>query len=160
MIEKIGECDHHWIIDELANREYKNQIPLQGAFEGDFNGSTGRTGDLQYKESEYNIALYDDMPYTNSILKQYEMSRTRAMTLQRGMCYSYHYDLTPRIHVPLTSNEKCMFIIEDKVYRLPADGSVYFVNTKVYHTALNANREDFERTHIVGNVTKNYNQQS
>ena len=74
------------------------------------------------------------------------------MSLKRGMCYSYHYDLTPRVHIPLTSNEKCMFIIEDKVYRLPADGSVYFVNTKLFHTALNANREDFERTHIVGNV--------
>ena len=154
MIEKIGECDHNWIIDEFANRKYKSQIPLQGAFEGDFDGSTGKTGDLKYKEEEYNIPLYKDMPYTNSLLKKYEMSRTRVMTINQKECYSYHYDLTPRIHIPLTTNEKCMFIIDDKVFRLPADGSIYFVDTTLYHTALNANRDVFKRTHIVGNIIK------
>ena len=154
LVKKIGECDHQWIIDELVNREDKSQIPLQGVFEGDFNGSTGATGDLQYSEEEYNIALYKDMPYTNSLLEKYDMSRTRVMTINQGKCYSYHYDLTPRIHIPLTTNEKCMFIIDDKVYRLPADGSVYFVDTTRYHTALNANRDGFKRTHIVGNIIK------
>ena len=48
-------------------------------------------------------------------------------------------------------NDACLFI-DGKVYKLPADGSVYLVDTTLYHTALNANREQFIRTHIVGNV--------
>jgi hypothetical protein len=45
-----------------------------------------------------------------------------------------------------------MFIIDGEVITLPADGSVYWVDTRLMHTALNANREQFIRTHIVGNV--------
>jgi hypothetical protein len=152
VVKKIGECDIDWIQQELDNKKVSAQFPLQGAFEGDFDGACGKTYDLRSDESDYILPLYKDMPYTYSILEKYKMSRTRIMKMVKGNCYSYHIDLTPRIHIPLTSNERCMFIIDDKIYRLPADGSVYLVDTRLYHTALNANREQFIRTHVVGNV--------
>jgi hypothetical protein len=152
VIQKVGECDIEWIIQELENKKVSAQFPLQGAFEEDYDGACGKTYDLRANESEYVVPLYDDMQYTYSLLSKYKMHRTRVMKMIKGTCYSYHIDLTPRIHIPLTSNERCMFIIDGKVYKLPADGSVYLVDTTLYHTALNANREQFIRTHIVGNV--------
>jgi hypothetical protein len=154
VVKKIGECDIEWIIQELSNKKVGAQFSLQGAFEGDFEGATGKTYDLRSDESDYTVELYNDMPYTYSLLKKYGMYRTRVMKIIKGTCYSYHVDLTPRVHIPLTSNKNCMFVIDDKVYRMPADGSVYLVDTTLYHTALNANREQFVRTHIVGNVTR------
>lgn len=153
VVKKIGECDIEWIMQELSNKKVGAQFPLQGAFEGDFEGGVGKTYELRSDESDYTVELYNDMPYTYSLFKKYGMYRTRAMKMIKGTCYSYHVDLTPRIHIPLTSNKNCMFIIDDKVYRMPADGSVYLVDTTLYHTALNANREQFVRSHIVGNVT-------
>lgn len=152
IVTKVGECDIEWIIQEFENKKVSAQFPLQGAFEGDFEGAIGKTYDLRSDESAYTVPLHDNMPYTYSLLEKYNMYRTRVMKMVKGSCYSYHIDLTPRIHIPLTSNERCMFIIDDKVYKLPADGSVYLVDTTLYHTAINANREQFIRTHIVGNV--------
>jgi len=152
VVKKIGEADIERILMEMSNKKIDAQFPLQGAFEGDFDGAVGRTYDLRADEKEYVVPLYEDMPYTYSLLEKYNMYRTRAMKVIKGRCYSYHIDLTPRIHIPLESNDSCMFIIDDEVYRLPADGSVYWVDTRKYHTAINANREQFIRTHIVGNV--------
>lgn len=152
VVKKVGEADIERILMELSNKKVSSQFPLQGAFEGDFDGAIGRTYDLRSDEKDYVVPLYPDMTYTNSILKEYGMCRTRAMKMIKGTCYSYHIDLTPRIHIPLTSNDSCMFIIDDEIYRLPADGSVYWVDTTLYHTAINANRDQFVRTHIVGNV--------
>ena len=132
VVKKVGKCDIEWIIQELENKKVSAQFPLQGAFEGDYEGAVGKTYDLRSDEAEYNVPLYKDMPYTYSLLEKYEMTRTRAMKMIKGSCYSYHIDLTPRIHIPLTSNKNCMFIIDDKIYRLPADGSVYLVDTRLY----------------------------
>jgi len=39
-------------------------------------------------------------------------------------------------------------IVDDQLHRLPADGSIYIIDTTKNHTAVNASRED--RIHIVG----------
>lgn len=91
--------------------------------------------------------LYD-LPYTNKLLKKYKMYNTRIMCLSGKQCYTWHIDQTPRIHIPLITNEKCKFIIEDTCFNLPID-NIYWVDTTKYHTALNGNKE-FDRYHIVG----------
>jgi len=66
-------------------------------------------------------------------------------------CYTYHQDPTKRIHIPLITNENCFMVIEDEIYRYPAEGDYYLVDTTKRHTFVNASFE--ERIHIVGCTT-------
>lgn len=129
--------------------EYDTQISLQ-TVEGctDYNYGTGPiTLNDPHKEEEFIIPLFD-IPYTNSIIKNLNMFRSRVMRLKYRTCYSYHYDATKRIHIPLITNENCFMVIDDKVYRYPADGNYYTIDTTKMHTAVNASWD--ERIHIVG----------
>ena len=60
---------------------------------------------------------------------------------------SQHRDPEPRIHIPIEINPGSLFIVNHHLTYLPADGSVYFTDTRGYHTALNVDEET--RTHIV-----------
>ena len=104
-----------------------------------------------YKETDFTYLLFD-MPYTNSIINNLNLCRTRIMNLKYKTCYSYHQDLTKRIHIPLVTNENCWIIIEKEVKHYPADGNWYEIDTTKKHTAVNASWED--RIHLVGNLRK------
>lgn len=92
-----------------------------------------------------------DLPYTNSLFEKYNMTTSRIMKLTPREAYSWHTDVSPRIHFPLITNDSCLFILEDSVYTMPS-GNAYYVDTRKKHTALNGNRRDFIRYHIVGLV--------
>lgn len=84
----------------------------------------------------------------NSVKENHDISRARFMTLdciKRG--YSYHKDGSKKLHVPLTTDEDCIFLIEDVVYRLNEVGSLYIVDTLRKHTAFNLGWKN--RTHLV-----------
>jgi len=100
-----------------------------------------------YKETDFNTFIFD-MPYVNSILSDLKMYRTRVMNLKSKTCYTYHKDLSKRIHIPVETNKDCFMIINNEVKHYPADGNYYVVDTTQYHTALNASMLD--RIHIVG----------
>ena len=89
-----------------------------------------------------------DLPYTNSLLLKHNTYNTRIMHLEPKQCYTWHRDQTPRIHIPLTTNDKCKFIVEDVCFNLLID-NMYWVDTTKYHSAFNGNK-DFDRYHIVG----------
>ena len=89
-----------------------------------------------------------DFSYTNNLLLKYNMYNTRIMYLKPYQCYTWHRDQTPRIHIPLTTNDKCKFIVEDVCFNLLID-NMYWVDTTKYHSAFNGNK-DFDRYHIVG----------
>lgn len=91
--------------------------------------------------------LYD-IPYTNSIFKKYNMYNSRIMCLRGKECYTYHKDRTPRIHLPLITNNNCLFILEDRVFSMPS-GKAYAIDTRKIHSAMNGNL-NFFRYHIVG----------
>jgi len=73
----------------------------------------------------------------------------RARILEKGSfnCNSWHRDPEPRIHIPIYTNPGALFIVNHHCTHLPADGSVYFTDTRCYHTALNGG--DQPRTHLV-----------
>ncbi len=132
--------------------EFDNQIMLQGV-EGvdDPNYGIGFFKDNNHHESDFNVELYPTLTYTNKIIRDLGMTRTRVMKMQSKTCYSYHRDMTQRIHIPLVTNPNCFFVIDDEVVRLPADGNHYFIDTTKRHTFVNASWE--ERIHIVGCAT-------
>ena len=127
--------------------EYDQQLSLQITSDG--KSGEGKLVNLDNKEKDFNLFAYD-LPYTNSIISELKMYRTRVMNMKPKSCYSYHQDPTPRMHIPLITNEKCFFVLDDKVVRLPADGQSYFVDTRKMHTFVNASFEN--RIHIVGCV--------
>ena len=128
---------------------YEEQIALQGVKgQTDHFYGVGKLSDVGHKETEFVHPLFASLKYTNEILFKLNMCRSRVMKLSPKKCYTYHRDPSERMHIPLITNENCMFIVDDKVYRYPADGNSYLINTTKKHTAINASSED--RYHIVG----------
>ncbi len=131
--------------------EYDTQISLQTVL-GETNPKygTGHLHLLNHNENDFNIHIFPELEYTNSIITKLGMFRTRVMRMHPKTCYSYHKDPSMRMHIPLITNEDCFFIINDVLSRYPADGNYYLVDTTKKHTFVNASFE--ERIHIVGCV--------
>ena len=125
--------------------KYDTQLSLQVT--KDKKGGEGRLNNLPNVEEDFGTFAYD-LPYTNSIISELKMYRTRVMRLRPKTCYSYHVDLTKRIHIPLITNNDCFMIINDELYRYPADGNYYITDTTKKHTFVNTSHDD--RIHIVG----------
>jgi hypothetical protein len=129
--------------------EYDTQLSLQVTADG--SSGEGQLAKLDYKEEDFNVFAYD-IPYTNSVLSELGMYRTRLMNMKPKTCYSYHWDPTKRMHIPLLTNENNFFVIDDEISRYPADGSYYLIDTTKKHTFVNASFEN--RLHIVGCVSE------
>lgn len=104
-----------------------------------------------YKENQFDkiCDLFVNTEFEKLIQQislQYKVVRGRFMLLQHKTCLTYHKDSSKRIHIPIYTNENCMMIINDIVYRMPF-GNTYLVDTTVPHTALNASKDP--RVHLV-----------
>ena len=82
-------------------------------------------------------------------LLSFKPFRARLMVLDPSVCYSIHNDDTPRYHVAVTTSPDARFVFVErqKIIHIPADGRVYFVDTRQKHTAFNAGKQP--RMHIV-----------
>lgn len=150
------------IIDEVEeyifpyeNFGYKNQICLQGLNEKSdpYYGSRGlKEIDSEYAEKDFNVFVFPEMIYTNKIVEDLGLCRTRIMRMKPKTCLSYHYDPSPRIHIPIITNPSCFLLIGKKAHYLKANGSAYLVDTTKWHTAINASFDS--RTHLVGNINE------
>lgn len=79
--------------------------------------------------------------------------RTRIFALNPGTVgYTPHRDYTARIHIPITTAPGASFYSyepdEKSAEFMPADGSIYYVDTRVTHTFKNLS--PITRIHIVG----------
>ena len=81
------------------------------------------------------------------LAKRFPIGRTRVLSKGLYNCNSWHRDPEPRLHIPVITNPGSLFIVNHHVTHLPADGSVYFTDTRAYHTALNGG--ETRRVHIV-----------
>lgn len=136
------------ILEEISTLpKYDEQLSLQVTDSG-ITGE-GRLYNRDLNEKDFNVFAYD-LPYTNSVLSDLKMYRSRLMNMRPKYCYTYHRDPTQRIHIPLLTNENCFFVIDDQVLRIPADGNHYLIDTRKMHTFVNASFK--ERLHIVGCV--------
>ena len=134
----------------FSEENFVDQICLQGVnkFIDPYYGSRSmKEVDSEFTEYDFSVNLFPDMKYTNSLIGDLGIKRTRIMRMKPKTCLSYHYDRTWRVHVPLITNSKCFLLIDGTAYHVPADGA-YKVNTTKYHTAINASFE--ARTHLVG----------
>ena len=114
-IEVIGRFDLEKVLNEISKAGLDtDQIMLQG-IEGqtDKTFGTGSITNYALEEKDFQFSLFD-LPYTNSLLEKYSMVRTRIMTMSSKTCYSYHYDLSRRIHLPLVTNDDVFFVNNNK----------------------------------------------
>lgn len=170
LIENIGKYPRYnelksFIMDFYEEHDLHNsgQYALQGKdkhdgqfcclrkkFGGTFTGHDDRTHStlLEIFEGTEIETLFN-------WLSGYTVCRSRIFVLGQGNKseYGIHTDPTKRLHVPIITNESCGFNFYDEnknlVYTdfLPADGSVYIVDTTVFHNTQNTAAED--RIHVV-----------
>ena len=99
--------------------------------------------------SEFNPLFADT--YLAEVYEQltarFPIGRMRVLGKDPYNCNSWHRDPEPRLHIPIISNPGSLFVVNHHCTHLPADGSVYFTDTRGYHTALNGGEES--RVHIV-----------
>ncbi|MDA9619458.1 hypothetical protein N9T04_01105 [Alphaproteobacteria bacterium] len=81
------------------------------------------------------------------LAKRYSIGRIRVLLKKIYNCNSWHRDPEPRLHIPVYTNPGSLFIVNHHCTHLPADGSVYFTDTRGYHTAINGGESN--RIHIV-----------
>ena len=82
-----------------------------------------------------------------TLSERFPVGRMRILSKDTYNCNSWHRDPEPRLHIPIISNPGSLFIVNHHVTHLPADGSVYFTDTRGYHTAINGGME--RRVHLV-----------
>ncbi len=78
---------------------------------------------------------------------RFTLGRMRLLMKGSYNCNSWHRDPEPRLHIPIYSNPGSLFVVNHHCTHLPADGSVYFTDTRGYHTAMNGGED--RRLHLV-----------
>jgi len=95
-------------------------------------------------ENTYFHTVYEE------ISKRFKLARLRIMALPQKTCLTWHRDIDKRIHIPIVSDEKCKFVLEDRAFSLPADGSAYVIDTRKFHTVFNGSK--IVRIHLVSSI--------
>lgn len=115
----------------------------------DATGEWKQTKTTSWMEPNCFNEYFNNTPF-QKIIEKYDLKRTRLLWLKPQTCYTLHMDFTPRVHIPLITNDKCLFLLEDsKPIHLPV-GGVYWVDTRKMHSAVNCSKE--WRLHLVGAV--------
>ena len=99
------------------------------------------------------VPLFADTYFAHvhrELTRRFPVGRMRVMSKAVYNCNSWHRDPEPRIHIPIVSNPGALFAVNHHITRLPADGSVYFTDTRGYHTGLNGGES--RRVHIVAAI--------
>ena len=83
----------------------------------------------------------------NILSKEYKLGRFRLLLLEPRTSLSWHRDPEPRLHIPIMTNPGAHLCIDKRLKHLPADGGVWFTDTRNYHTVFNGGEEN--RIHLV-----------
>jgi hypothetical protein len=81
------------------------------------------------------------------LIARFPIGRMRILSKAEHCCNHWHRDPAPRLHIPIISNPGSLFVVNNHCTHLPADGSVYFTDTRGYHSAMNGGF--YDRVHIV-----------
>jgi len=142
---------HFKDIPEL--KQISLQAPVASSSIGKhWNCSVGRMTKLDEGEDRYIFPIFKKAVLINHYMESFDMHRTRIMISRPKQCYTIHHDCSPRIHIPVTSNPKCLMLIDSSSYYL-APGKIYWTDTRYPHTALNGSSDGSIRIHIVGCVS-------
>lgn len=133
-----------------------NQIILQSiAGQENWHLGIGSIEDLEEKDEQQYISIHGKVKHTeiSKIIETCGGFRTRIMSMDSRRCYSIHKDPTPRIHIPILTNDQCWMIWPyDNVCKQMLYEQIYFTDTTKAHTFVNGGLEP--RIHLVMCVSK------
>lgn len=86
----------------------------------------------------------------DTLSQHFRLGRVRILKLDSRTSLSYHRDPEARLHIPIITNPGALMIVDREAHHMHADGSVYYVDTTKYHTALNGGADP--RVHIVATI--------
>ena len=152
----MSSVDHTALLNEYTNiekdiqwSEYPNgkQAGLQYLYSDPWNDAVGR---MKPSDDWSKCILNPFFKNTvfEEIINEFGLKRTRLMWLKPRSCYSMHRDDSPRLHIPLITNEQCFFVFKDYgLFEMPI-GNAYKVDTRETHSAMNCSTE--WRLHLIG----------
>lgn len=105
--------------------------------------------------SQFNHTCFKDV--YDELSEHLVLGRMRLLKTVPRTSLSWHRDPEPRLHIPILTNPGAMMTIDNHATHLPADGSVYFTDTRYYHSAFNGGEE--ERVHLVATIVDFKNRQ-
>jgi hypothetical protein len=158
MIKLIDTIDSEIVLSQYKNLEKditwlevasKKQSGLQYRLGDDmWIGSTGKQNGSEKSYCELNPLFAGTI--FEEIINKYKLIRTRFMWMGPNSCYSMHRDTSPRIHVPIITNDDCYLVFKQGIIQHMEVGSVYWADTREIHTAMNCS--SIPRLHLVGGV--------
>ena len=91
---------------------------------------------------DYNLIIPElKGTYIEEMLESLPFKPVRARLTKTGAetCWSLHRDLAARYHIAIITNPLARFIFSEKerLFHIPADGHVYWVDTREEHTFIN-----------------------
>lgn len=160
------------MIKTLENIDIKSLLDCYREIESSiewFDYEKGKQAGLQYRDGENpwlsavgkskgdDLSVKEINPQIKNTefektIKKFNLSRARLLWVKPFVCYSMHRDDSPRIHIPLVTNENCYFVFKGWHPMHLNIGKVYLVDTTKFHTFMNCSEE--YRLHIVGAVEK------
>ena len=158
MIKTLEAIDSNLILTEYNRLEKdivwleagnKKQSSLQYRLGEDiWLSATGKQNSNEKEYTELN-PLYNGTIF-EEIINKYKLIRARFMWVSPHTCYSMHQDNSPRIHVPIITNSECYFVFKKGIVQHMPAGSVYYTDTRHFHTFMNCSSE--HRLHLIGAV--------
>ena len=136
-----GSLDYNWgdvkVITKNGNTEYI--IPSKTLPYGE--------KDFSILCSQFKNTVFEEI--YNVLSDNFTLGRIRLMNLKPKKCLSWHVDHTPRIHLPIKTQEGCLMVVENEVFHMEKN-TWWMVDTTKKHTAFNSSKEN--RIHLVAVV--------
>lgn len=158
MIKLLGTIDNQLILQ--AYQQLEKDIEWQNYYHDgkqaglQFHNSHNEWASVESKnppDSSFNVLnpFFKDT-YFEKVITEYNLFRTRLIWLGSNTCYWFHKDRFARVHIPIITNEHSYFIFKTGLIKHLPIGSVYLVDTRLEHTAINGAATP--RLHLVGSV--------
>jgi hypothetical protein len=126
-------------------KQYRPQTAVQNADgnEDYLEGTGSKPGQTDDKWANLRSDLSNTWWETFFASLPWRVYRTRIMIMPPRSCYSIHSDTSPRLHIALKTHPQAKFIFTNppELVHVPADGYVWWVDTREEHTAINASLE-------------------
>jgi Aspartyl/Asparaginyl beta-hydroxylase len=122
--------DYEVIKDKLADvTNHENQVLVQKKFH-------------ILKDGVFDKAI-DNVPYTQGIIdylqKRINFNSVTYRSIQPNTAYNWHNGTGGLCHhIPIITNPGCWFVYENRSFSMPADGTIYVVNSSRNHTFVNS----------------------
>jgi hypothetical protein len=137
IIDRVGFVGNQIILQSINNDE-------------EWHLGVGAIEELQQKDERKYSNVNSSIKNTEieKIIDRYQGFRSRIMMMDSRKCYSVHRDPTPRIHVPIVTNNQCWMIwpYNNLCASMPI-GNIYYTDTTKEHTFLNGGLE--ARIHLM-----------